>query len=69
MELKPRSQQKIVDLIQKGVDIPNPLTLDIGEEVKVERISGKGVKIYPGCRLYGSKTVLSEGAQIGSEAP
>ena len=69
MELKPRSQQKIVDLIQKGVDIPNPLTLDIGEEVKVERISGKDVKIYPGCRLYGSKTVLSEGAQIGSEAP
>jgi bifunctional UDP-N-acetylglucosamine pyrophosphorylase / glucosamine-1-phosphate N-acetyltransferase len=69
MELKPRSSQKIVELIQKGVDIPNPLTLDVGEEVKVERISGKGVKLYPGCRIYGSKTVLSEGAQIGSEAP
>jgi bifunctional UDP-N-acetylglucosamine pyrophosphorylase / glucosamine-1-phosphate N-acetyltransferase len=69
MELKPRSRQKIVELIQKGVDIPNPLTLDVGEEVKVERISGKGVKIYPGCRIYGSKTALSEGAQIGSEAP
>ena len=69
MELKPRSQQKIVELIQKGVDIPNPLTLDVGEEVEVERISGKGVKLYPGCRIYGSKTVLSEGAQLGFEAP
>jgi UDP-N-acetylglucosamine/UDP-N-acetylgalactosamine diphosphorylase len=69
VELRPKGYEKVIQLIDKGVDIPNPLTLDIGEEVKVERISGKGVKIYPGCRLYGSKTVLSEGAQIGSEAP
>ena len=61
MELKPRSHQKIIELIQRGVDIPNPLTLDSGEEVKVNRISGKGVRIYPGCRIYGDKTVISEG--------
>jgi bifunctional UDP-N-acetylglucosamine pyrophosphorylase/glucosamine-1-phosphate N-acetyltransferase len=69
MELKPRSHRKIIELIQKGVDIPNPLALDIGEEVRNERISGKGVKIYPGCRIYGVKTVISEGAQIGLETP
>jgi len=69
MELKPRSHRKIIELIQRGVDIPNPLILDIGEEVNVNRISGKGVRIYPGCRIYGDKTVLSEGAQIGHEAP
>lgn len=69
MELKPRSHQKVIDLIQRGVDIPNPLTLDLGKEVKVERISGKRVRIYPGCRIYGDKTVLSDGAQIGYEAP
>ena len=34
MELEPRSHQKIADLIGKGVDIPNPLTLDIGEEFR-----------------------------------
>jgi UDP-N-acetylglucosamine/UDP-N-acetylgalactosamine diphosphorylase len=69
MELKPKSLQKIIELIQRGVDIPNPLALDIGEEVRNERISGKDVKIYPGCRIYGVKTVISEGAQIGYEAP
>ncbi|MGE5842240.1 MAG: UDP-N-acetylglucosamine pyrophosphorylase [Deltaproteobacteria bacterium] len=69
MELRPRSYQKVRDLVRKGVDIPNPLTLDIGEEVEVDRISGKGVRIYPGCRIYGDKTVLSEGAQIGYEGP
>ena len=69
MELKPRGYEKIIRLIHKGVDIPNPLTLDIGEEVDIHRISGRGVKIYPGCRIYGDKTVLSEGSQIGYEAP
>ncbi len=59
----------IDQLIQNGVEIPNPLTLDIGDEVKVDRISGRGVKIYPGCRIYGEKTVISEGARIGYEGP
>jgi len=69
LELKPRSHRKIKELIQKGVDIPNPLTLDIGEEVEVERISGKGVRIYPGCRIHGHKTVISDGVEIGHEGP
>ena len=69
MELKPRCHEKIIQLINKGVDVPNPLTLDIGEEVVVDQISGNGVKIYPGCRIYGDKTVISGGAQIGNEGP
>lgn len=69
MELTPRSHQKIGDLIRKGVDIPNPLTLDIGDEVPLEHISGNGVKIYPGCRIYGKSTVIAEGARIGAEGP
>ncbi|MEW6441575.1 MAG: UDP-N-acetylglucosamine pyrophosphorylase [bacterium] len=69
MELKPRSHQKIADLIAKGVDIPNPLTLDIGDEVRVENISGSGVKIFPGCRIYGQATVIAGGAVLGAEAP
>jgi UDP-N-acetylglucosamine/UDP-N-acetylgalactosamine diphosphorylase len=69
LELKPKSHQKIIEMVHRGVDVPNPLTLDIGEEVRNERISSKGVKLYPGCRIYGVKTVISEGAQIGYEAP
>ena len=48
MQLTPRSHQKISMLLEKGVDIPNPLTLDIGDEVSVERISGKSVKDLSG---------------------
>ena len=69
MELKPRSYEKICQLLHKGVDIPNPLTLDIGDEVNVDQISEKGVRIYPGCRIYGHSTVISAGSQIGYEAP
>jgi UDP-N-acetylglucosamine/UDP-N-acetylgalactosamine diphosphorylase len=69
METKLRCHDKIIELINKGVDIPNPFSLDLGDEVKTEKISSKGVKIYPGCRLYGEKTVISEGVKIGYEAP
>jgi UDP-N-acetylglucosamine/UDP-N-acetylgalactosamine diphosphorylase len=56
-------------LIEKGVDIPNPLTLDVGDEVNIDSISGTDVRIYPGCRIYGARTVISAGARIGSEGP
>jgi bifunctional UDP-N-acetylglucosamine pyrophosphorylase/glucosamine-1-phosphate N-acetyltransferase len=69
MEMKPRSYEKIVRIINKGVDIPNPLTLDIGDEVSVDRISGTGVALYPGSRIYGAKTVISSGVQLGKEGP
>jgi UDP-N-acetylglucosamine/UDP-N-acetylgalactosamine diphosphorylase len=69
MELKPKNYDKIVQLINKGVDVRNPLTLDIGEEVSISRISGNRVTIYPGCRIYGDKTVISEGTRIGYEGP
>ena len=69
MEFKPVSYQKIMDLMKKGVDIPNPLTLDIGDEVPLENISTHGVKIFPGCRIYGKSTIICEGAKIGAEGP
>lgn len=69
MEPKFASYDKIVMLVNKGVNIPNPWTLDIGNEVDPERISGDGVTIYPGCRIYGKNTVISAGAKIGYEGP
>jgi len=69
LELKPENDEKVVRLIEKGVEIPNPLNLHIGGEVDIDRISGNGVKIYPGCRLYGDQTVIAPGAQIGQEGP
>lgn len=69
MELKPKCHNKIIQLINKGVDIPNPLTIDMDEAVNVDQISGNGVKIYPGCRIYGDKTVITAGSKIGHEGP
>ncbi|MCX5833123.1 MAG: UDP-N-acetylglucosamine pyrophosphorylase [Deltaproteobacteria bacterium] len=69
MNLKPRAEVKIAQLLQKGVDIPNPLSLDIGDDVNIDQISAKGVTLYPGCRIYGKKTVISAGSKLGYEAP
>jgi bifunctional UDP-N-acetylglucosamine pyrophosphorylase / glucosamine-1-phosphate N-acetyltransferase len=56
-------------LVQKGVHIPNPESVDIGEDIDVDRIAARGVTIYSGCKLYGTETFIAEGAQIGFEAP
>ncbi|MBN2059191.1 MAG: UDP-N-acetylglucosamine pyrophosphorylase [Deltaproteobacteria bacterium] len=69
MGLQPRCSDKVIQLINKGVDIPNPLTVDLGDEINNDRISGKGVRIYPGCRIYGKDTVISAGCRIGYEGP
>ncbi|MBP6942136.1 MAG: hypothetical protein KBB65_10225 [Syntrophorhabdaceae bacterium] len=69
MDIKPRCYDKVVELIKKGVNIPNPLALDLGDEVEAEHISAKDVTIYPGCRIYGGQTVISAGARIGYEGP
>lgn len=69
MDLKPKSYDKIRQLVERGVNIPNPLTLDIGNEVSVNQISEKGVTLYPGCRIYGAKTVIAAGCKIGYEGP
>jgi hypothetical protein len=56
-------------LLDKGVNIPNPLSLDIGPEVDVDRISADSVTIHPGCRIRGGRTVISAGVTLGSEGP
>ena len=69
MDYQPKSHEKIRQLINSGVNIPNPMTLDIGEDVNIEQIAAKDVTIYPGCRIYGKKTVISSGCKLGYEAP
>ena len=69
LEFEPQNSHKIISLLDKGVKIPNPMTLYLDDDVQVDRISGDGVTIYPGCRIFGSKTVISRGAEIGVEGP
>jgi len=60
---------KIEKLIEKGVKIPNPGSITIGDEVDIERISGKGAVIYPGCKIYGKSALILQGAKLGYEGP
>lgn len=67
------SQMKLAEpvarLLARGVRIPNPFSVDVGEEVDPERISAHGVVLYPGTRISGAKTLISSGVRLGSEAP
>lgn len=62
-------RDKIQFLINKGARILDPGSVDIGEDVNPDRISGDRVTIYPGCRIYGNNTMIMEGATIGFEGP
>lgn len=59
----------VLRLLEKGVLMPTPRTVDIGEEVDPVRVSGKGVVFYGGTKLYGAKTLISSGVKLGYEAP
>lgn len=69
MDIRPENRKAVERLLEKGVSIPNPLSVHVGGEVKLSRISGSGVTIYPGCRIRGEETVIGPGAQIGREGP
>ena len=56
-------------LIEKGVRIENPASIEIGPEVDIDRISGDGVVIYAGCKILGEDTLILRGSKIGYESP
>ncbi|SDB89785.1 UDP-N-acetylglucosamine/UDP-N-acetylgalactosaminediphosphorylase [Raineyella antarctica] len=66
---RPRGFDKAMQLIERGVEIPNPWSLDIGDDVDIDRISADGVTIHPGCRIHGAATVISAGVTLGEEGP
>lgn len=64
-----QSTEKVKGAIAKGVRITDPFSVEIGEEVSLERISGRGVVIYGGAKIYGAETMISTGVKIGGEGP
>lgn len=59
----------IETLLRKGVRMPNPASVEIGDDLDPDRISGDGVTIHAGCRLRGATTVISAGCTLGAEGP
>jgi bifunctional UDP-N-acetylglucosamine pyrophosphorylase/glucosamine-1-phosphate N-acetyltransferase len=67
--MKNQSILKIEKLLKKGVKIPNPDSVEIGSEVNTDRISGEGVVIYSGCKIFGASTLILKNTRIGYESP
>lgn len=63
------NNSKIEKLIEKGVQINQPTSVEIGDEVDPDRISADGVVIYAGCKIFGEDTLILSGAKLGYEAP
>ncbi len=60
---------KIQKLFHKGVKIPNPESVEIGDEVSTDRIAGNDVTLYSGTKIFGKETFIAEGVRIGYEGP
>lgn len=56
-------------LREKGADLPLPHTILLEDDVRIERIAGEGVILYPGCRIRGERTLILAGAKLGAEGP
>jgi bifunctional UDP-N-acetylglucosamine pyrophosphorylase/glucosamine-1-phosphate N-acetyltransferase len=60
---------KIQKLIGKGVRITAPESVEVGNDVDLDRISGDNVVVHAGCRIFGKSTLILPGASLGAEAP
>ena len=67
--MKSQNTSTVEKLLQKGVKITNPESVEISSEVDTNRISGEGVVIHAGCKLYGSSTLILRGTKLGYEGP
>jgi len=64
-----RKKSILKQLQEKGVRIPCPDSVEIGEDVSADRISGESVTIHAGCKIYGPKTLIMPATELGYEAP
>ncbi len=63
-----RISPRVQSLLDKGVLIPNPYSVEVDESVDPDRIA-PGVVIHTGCRIAGPKTSIGPGSELGKEAP
>ena len=63
------NSEKIRYLMDRGVTIPNPESVEIGDDVELDQISGSHITIHSGCRIHGKSTLIMDHATLGYEAP
>jgi UDP-N-acetylglucosamine/UDP-N-acetylgalactosamine diphosphorylase len=62
------NQKRVDALLQRGVEMPCPASVEVGTDVDPERIA-PGVVIHTGCRILGARTSIGPGSELGAEAP
>ena len=60
--------ERVMQLMENGVVIPCPASVEIGREVDLTRIA-PGVRIHIGSKIHGADTSIGPGCVIGEEAP
>ncbi|MDR1728882.1 MAG: UDP-N-acetylglucosamine pyrophosphorylase [Acidobacteriota bacterium] len=65
MSQMPRNVRR---LLERGVVLPNPASVEVADSVVPERIA-PGVVIRSGCRIAGAETSIGPGSEVGGEAP
>lgn len=61
--------ERLAALRARGVEIPSPASVSIGDEVAVERIHGPATTLYPGTQLRGHSLLIGPGCTLGAEGP
>ncbi|MFO7886174.1 MAG: protein GlmU [Desulfobacteraceae bacterium] len=56
-------------LLKRGVTMPLPGSVLIGDEVDPERISNTNVTLYPGTKISGKNTLIMSDVSLGRESP
>ena len=64
-----KSNSILNQLLEKGVRIPCPESVEISPDIDPERVSGVDVTIHAGCKIFGPKTLIMSGVELGYEAP
>jgi UDP-N-acetylglucosamine/UDP-N-acetylgalactosamine diphosphorylase len=64
----PTIPKTVQALIDRGVDVRVPTSVDIDESVQPEKIAAN-VVIHAGCRISGSETSIGPASVIGEEGP
>lgn len=59
---------RVRDLLARGIGLPSPSSVHVGDEVSPVRIA-PDVVIHPGCRITGAQTSIGPGCVLGEEAP
>jgi len=61
-------RKRLALLLDRGVQMPCPETVEVGPEIELERIA-PGVILHAGTKLLGAKTSLAAGVRLGLEGP